>query len=124
MVKMVSFGYGGIFMGIAALVLGIVSIIIAFVPFCGIIAFLPALVGLILGIIDLVIKSKQNQNKGTSIAGVILSSIAIVIMVFWFFVFGMALNSDDLQREFKNFNDEIQQEIDNEQNGITSNDTF
>ena len=45
-------------MGIAALVLGIVSIIIAFVPFCGIIAFLPALVGLILGIIDLVIKNK------------------------------------------------------------------
>lgn len=45
-------------------------------------------------------------------------------MVFWFFVFGMALNSDDLQREFKNFNDEIQQEIDNEKNGITSNDTF
>lgn len=111
-------------MGIAALVLGIVSIIIAFVPFCGIIAFLPALVGLILGIIDLVIKNKQNQNKGTSIAGVILSSIAIVIMVFWFFVFGMALNSDDLQREFKNFNDEIQQEIDNEQSGITSNDTI
>ena len=49
-------------MGIAALVLGIVSIIIAFVPFCGIIAFLPALVGLILGIIDLVIKNKQNQH--------------------------------------------------------------
>ena len=54
----------------------------------------------------------------------ILSSIAILIMVFWFFVFGMALNSDDLQREFKNFNDEIHQEIDNEQNGITSNDTI
>ena len=45
-------------------------------------------------------------------------------MVFWFFVFGMALNSDDLQREFKNFNDEIHQEIDNEQNGITSNGTI
>lgn len=111
-------------MGIVALVLGIVSIIIAFVPFCGIIAFLPALVGLILGIVDLVIKNKQNQNKGKSIAGVILSSIAIVIMVFWFFVFGMALSSDDIQREFKNFNDEIQQEIDNEQNGITLNDTI
>lgn len=111
-------------MGIAALVLGIVSIIIAFVPFCGIIAFLPALVGLILGIVDLVVKNKQNLNKGTSIAGVILSSIAIVIMVFWFFVFGMALSSDDIQREFENFNDEIQKEIDNEQNGIKLNDTI
>lgn len=111
-------------MGIAALVLGIVSIIIAFVPFCGIIAFLPALVGLILGIVGLVVKRENNPNKGTSIAGVILSSLAIVIMVVWFFVLGMALSSEDIPKEFKNFNDEIQKEIDNEQNGITSNDTI
>ena len=44
-------------MGVAALILGIVSTIFGFVPFCGIIAFVPAVVGLILGIIDIVQKS-------------------------------------------------------------------
>lgn len=101
-------------MGIAALVLGIISIIIAFVPFCGIIAFLPAIVGLILGVIDLVIKSRAKQSKGASIAGVILSTLAIVIMVFWFFVFGMALSSGEIQEEFEKLGDELQVEIDNE----------
>ncbi len=109
-------------MGIAALILGIVSITISLVPFCGTIAFLPALVGLILGIVDLVVKNRQNQNKGTSIAGVVLSSLAIVIMVFWFFILGMAISSDDVQKEFQKFNDELQQEIEKEQNNITIND--
>lgn len=101
-------------MGIAALVLGIISIIISFVPFCGSIAFLPALIGLILGVIDLVVKSRIKQSKGASIAGVILSALAIVIMVLWFFVLGMAISSDEIQEEFEKLGDEIQVEIDNE----------
>lgn len=108
-------------MGIAALILGIVSIIIAFVPFCGIIAFLPAIVGLILGIIDLVLKSKQKQSKGVSIAGVILSALSIVIMVFWFFVFGMALSSNEVQKEFEKLGDDIQKEIEMETNNTLNN---
>ena len=68
------------------------------------------------------VKNRQNQNKGTSIAGVVLSSLAIVIMVFWFFILGMAISSDDVQKEFQKFNDELQQEIEKEQNNITIND--
>lgn len=34
-------------MGVASLVLGIISIIVGFVPFCGIIALLPAILGFI-----------------------------------------------------------------------------
>ena len=105
-------------MGIAALILGIISIIVSFVPFCGIIAFLPAMVGLILGIVDLVLKSRQNQSKGTSIAGVILSSLAIVIMIFWFFILGMAASSEPekVQDILKNLGDDIQVEIEKENN--------
>lgn len=101
-------------MGIAALILGIISIIIAFVPFCGMIAFFPAIIGLILGIVDLVLKSKAQQSKGVSIAGVILSSLSIVIMIFWFFVFGAAVNTQEFQNEFEKIGDEIQQEIEND----------
>lgn len=107
-------------MGIAALVLGIISIIIAFVPFCGIIAFLPALVGLIFGIVDLVLKNRQQKSKGISITGVILSSVSIVIMVFWFFVFGMVLSSGGVQKEFEKIGDEMQKQMEKETNILNS----
>ena len=50
-------------MGIAALILGIISIVIALIPVCGSIAFVPALVGLILGIVDTVKKGKQEKKE-------------------------------------------------------------
>ena len=56
-------------MGIAALVIGIVAVIIGFIPGCGIIALLPAIVGLILGIIEVKKKSKAGQPKGKGMAG-------------------------------------------------------
>lgn len=72
---------GEIKMGIAALVLGIVSIILSFIPFCGIIAVVPAIIGLILGIVEVVKKSKAGENKGMGIAGIILTALAIVITI-------------------------------------------
>ena len=73
-------------MGIAALILGILALLVAFIPVFGFIAFFPALTGLVLGIVDVVNKSKKNESKGTSIAGIILNSIAIVVMIIWIFV--------------------------------------
>ena len=84
-------------MGIAALVLGIISIIIAFVPLCGVIAFVPAVIGLILGIVDIVKQSKNPEGKkGMGIAGTVLSGIAIVFIAFWLFVVaGLASTAAD-----------------------------
>lgn len=92
-------------MGIAALVLGIISLIVSFIPFCGIIAFFPAVIGLILGIVDIVMKSKANQPKGMSIAGTVLSAIAIVFMIFWFFVFGIAAGNGYFNNVETNLNE-------------------
>lgn len=83
-------------MGIAALILGILSIIIGFIPLCGSIALLPAIIGLILGIVDTIQKSKKGEKKGISIAGLVLSAIAIVVIIFWVFVFGVAASNLDL----------------------------
>ena len=68
-------------MGIASLILGIVSAILGFIPFCNIIALLPALIGLILGIVDAVKKGKSGEPKGMAIAGIILNIIAFVIII-------------------------------------------
>lgn len=81
-------------MGIAALILGILSIIIGFIPLCGSIALLPAIIGLILGIIDTIQKNKKSEKKGVSIAGLVLSAIAIVVIVFWVFIFGVLITSE------------------------------
>ena len=82
-------------MGVASLVLGIISLIIGFVPLCGAIALIPAIIGLILGIVDTVQKSKKNEKKGMSIAGIVLSAIATVIIIFWVFVFGVGVATYD-----------------------------
>ena len=74
-------------MGIASMVIGIVSAILGFIPMCGWFATLPAVVGLILGIVDVFQKNKnQQQGKGIGIAGIILNSIAIILILIWTFV--------------------------------------
>lgn len=96
---------GGKNMGIAALILGIISLIIGFVPLCGSIALLPAIIGLILGIVDTVRKSKKGEKKGVSIAGLVLSAMATIVIVFWVFIFGAAISNIDTN--------EIEQATDN-----------
>ena len=76
-------------MGIATLVLGIVSFILGFIPFCGIIALIPAIIGIVLGIVDLVKRSKEGTPKGVSIAGIILSAFAVIFIIFWVIVIGI-----------------------------------
>ncbi len=83
-------------MGIAALVLGIISMIIGFIPFCGAIAFVPAVIGLILGIVDTVKKSKSGEKKAISITGLVLSAVAIVVITFWLIVAGLVVAEEGL----------------------------
>ncbi len=83
-------------MGIAALILGIISLIIGFIPLCGSIALVPAIIGLILGIVDTVLKKKKDEKIAVSVTGLVLSAIAIVVIIFWVFVFGVAASKVDV----------------------------
>lgn len=73
-------------MGVAALVLGIISTLIAIIPFCGSIAIIPALIGAGLGIADIIVKDNKKQPAGLAIAGLILNVIAMFIIVGWFYL--------------------------------------
>ncbi len=64
-------------MGIASLTLGIISIVLAFVPFIWILSIITAIISLVLGIIALV----KKQHKGQSIAGIVLSAITIILVI-------------------------------------------
>ena len=83
-------------MGVASMIIGIVSLVIGFIPMCGFWAAVPAVIGLILGIVDLVLRSKRKQPRGKAIVGVILNPLAIIVIVAWtlLFVYGSGMPPD------------------------------
>ncbi|GEM_PF-4798144 len=68
---------------IAALILGVISVVIAFVPFLGLVAILPAGIGAALAIIALLKAKKVNAPKGLIIAGLSICLAAILISGIW-----------------------------------------
>jgi hypothetical protein len=79
-------------MGIASMIIGIVALVLALIPPLNLLVFLPALVGLGLGIADLAAKAKSGQPRGMAIAGVILNPLAAIIIFLFYFliVYGAA----------------------------------
>lgn len=95
-------------MGIASFVIGLICLIAS--PFLNIFLIIPAIIALILGIVDVVKKSKKKQSKGLSIAGIVLSSIAIASCIFFlvliFNIFNLArdsINGGILDNDFPDY---------------------
>ncbi len=70
-------------LGIAALVLGILGVLVAWVPFCGIVAIPVAVIGLILGIVGIILARSSQTGMGLPIAGTVLSGVAILLQAGW-----------------------------------------
>lgn len=62
--------------GLVALILGIVAMLFAVVPFLSFIAWLPALAAIILGIVGLVLK---NKKRALAAVGLVLGVLAIIV---------------------------------------------
>ncbi len=67
-------------MDIASLVIGIVAVIVGFIPCVQVFVFLPALVGLILGLVSFLRKRQVEEPTGIAIAGILLNAVPLVIM--------------------------------------------
>ena len=74
-------------MGLAAMIIGIIAVVLGFIPFCGYFALIPAIVGLILGIVDVSKKSKTQGPTGKGKAGIVLNAVAIIVILLWTLVF-------------------------------------
>jgi hypothetical protein len=77
-------------LGVAALILGIVALIGAFIPFLNYGAWFFGLIGLVLGIIGLV---QKNKKKGVALTGTILSGVAIILSIVLSIVYTAAFAS-------------------------------
>ena len=99
-------------MGAASLVLGIIGIIGSIIPLIGYFAMPLIIIGLILGIVELVKKKKEEGKKGLSIAGIILNLLAIIIIIGWTLLFGKILKSIDSNSiDFQNTIEGVMAEI-------------
>ncbi|MES2593055.1 MAG: hypothetical protein V4608_14325 [Bacteroidota bacterium] len=71
-------------LGIAALIIGIITFIWSIIPLLGAGAFWPSVIGLALGTIGLVMAFKgQNAKKGVIIAGFILCIVSTGVSAYW-----------------------------------------
>ncbi|MDO9000741.1 MAG: DUF4190 domain-containing protein [Bacteroidota bacterium] len=78
-------------LGIAGMILGILAIIVSFVPCFGWWAIVLAVVGVILSAVSLSQAKKANAPKGMAIAGLICSILAIIIGSIWIFIITKAV---------------------------------
>ena len=94
-------------MGIASLILGVISIIFSFIPFIRYLAFIPAIVGLILGIDELFSKRKK-KKKSDPIVGIVFSGISLIVVTFHLIIllfFGMISGSQIFQEVINEMTD-------------------
>jgi hypothetical protein len=76
-------------MGLASMIIGIVAL--ASCTTCGgRVAVIPAVIGLVLGVLHLVLQRKGGRRRGVAIVGVILNPLAIAAAVVMIFAFPAA----------------------------------
>ena len=95
-------------MGIASMVLGIVSLAVGFMPFIWSYSILTAIIGIVLGIISLV----KKQEKGKSIAGIVLGCIVVILVI---------LTYMNIEREIENISSTTSTNIETGKQQTTSN---
>ncbi|HEY0925167.1 DUF4190 domain-containing protein [Brevundimonas sp.] len=76
-------------LAIASLVLGILSVLFVWIPVIGMVSWILAPIGLVLGLVAL----GKPGGKGLAIAGSICSGVGLLGCIGWVFLFGAAMMS-------------------------------
>jgi phosphate/sulfate permease len=75
-------------LGIAALITGIITFVLAVIPCVGMIAIIPGIIAIVLASVGLSQASRNDSPKGILIAGLIIGIVAVMISFSQFFVLG------------------------------------
>lgn len=86
-------------LGIIALILGIISLLFAFIPCVGMLAFAPAGIALLLSTIGLVQANKNNGAKGLNLGALIVSVISIIFASIWLIIIVEVSKMDESEIE-------------------------
>ena len=86
-------------MGTAALVLGIIALVLSFIPVIGLLSWILAPLAIIFGIIGL---NRAGAPRGGAVAGLVTGGIALVICLLWALAFGAAVGNAASEAERMN----------------------
>lgn len=79
--------------GTTGFVLGIIGLVLSFIPFVGVIAWPLVILGIVFAGLGLMrIRSRKADNKGLTIAGLVVSIVGLVMCIVWVAATGSALN--------------------------------
>ena len=107
-------------LGIAALVIGILSLLIAFIPCLGVFAIVPGCIAIILSAFGLNSALKNNGSKDLNIAALIISILSTLIAILWLSLFtkvtdiydnGIDSIANDFVEEVLQQDDDLKNEI-------------
>ena len=74
-------------MGLTALILGILAVILSLIPFCNYVGLIPAIIGVVLGVVALTQPDDKYNSKALSITGIVFCMVAVVLSVVWSVLF-------------------------------------
>lgn len=75
-------------MGLTALILGILAVILSLIPFCNYIGLIPAIIGVVMGVVALTQPDDKYYNsKALSITGIVFCMVAVSLSVVWSVLF-------------------------------------
>jgi len=102
-------------LGIAALITGVITFVLAVIPCVGIIAIIPGIIAIILASVGLSQASRNNSPRGVLVAGLIIAIVATMISFSQIFVVGkFARNADSWPNNIQNIINDVQDNVVNE----------
>ncbi len=99
-------------LGIAALVIAIITFVLSVIPCVGLIAIIPGIISIILASVGLSQAARNNSPRGVLIAGLIIAIIATLISLSQVFVVGkIAQKADKWPNEIQNIINDVQDNV-------------
>ena len=99
-------------LGVAALITGIITFVLAVIPCVGIIAIIPGIITIVLASVGLSQASRQNSPRGLLIAGLIIGIIAVMISFSQVFVAGrIARKADKWPSDIKSAIEDVKKDV-------------
>jgi len=98
--------------GVAALVMGIISFVVAFIPCIGILALLTAIIAIILGAVGISQASRDGSPRGMMLGGLIVGIIALFVSITQIVIIaGLSDNAEYFGKKIENIVKDIEKDF-------------